>query len=228
MSPCPGFCGSLSWRMAFPGKACLMPLLPTRGEGHQPGVHMEAKSTDSSPLCVNYLEVCYAFKVCFLTSLNQAPFIKKPFCTPHDMLPGKVSLNPEWVIYNTIITPHCGALSSQFQNSRPFSVYILSAFSPSPNAIVRRCILQLKSLAFISYSEPYFPCSPAPRWKTNCIREMALQYQSLNILQAEILVGGLEAQLLFSVEGINIPEGLHNKAKETAPCHLKPGIYICL
>lgn len=52
--------------------------------------------------------------------------------------------------------------------------------------------------------------------------------QSLNILQAEILVGGLEAQLPLSVEGINIPEGLHNKAKETAPCHLKPGIYICL
>lgn len=36
--------------------------------------------------------------------------------------------------------------------------------------------------------------------------------QSLNILQAEILVGGLESQLPFSVEGINIPEGLHNKA----------------
>lgn len=27
-----------------------------------------------------------------------------------------------------------------------------------------------------------------------------------------MLVGGLEAQLPFSVEGINIPEGLHNKA----------------
>lgn len=49
-----------------------------------------------------------------------------------------------------------------------------------------------------------------------------------NILRAEILVGGLEAQLPFSVEGINILEGLHNKAKGTASCHLKPSIYNCL
>lgn len=33
-------------------------------------------------------------------------------------------------------------------------------------------------------------------------------------------MGGLEAQLPFSVEGINIPEGLHNKPAAT-PCHLK-------
>lgn len=41
-------------------------------------------------------------------------------------------------------------------------------------------------------------------------------------------MGGLEAQLPFSVEGINIPEGLHNKAEKTPPCHLKLSIYICL
>lgn len=40
--------------------------------------------------------------------------------------------------------------------------------------------------------------------------QMALQCQPLNILQAEILVGGLEAQLPSSVEDTNIPEGLHN------------------
>lgn len=33
-------------------------------------------------------------------------------------------------------------------------------------------------------------------------------------------MGGLEAQLPFSVEGINIPKGLHNKPAAT-PCHLK-------
>lgn len=45
-------------------------------------------------------------------------------------------------------------------------------------------------------------------------------YQSLNISQAEVLVGGLEAQLPFSVEGINIPEGLHNQPTAIL-CHLK-------
>lgn len=41
------------------------------------------------------------------------------------------------------------------------------------------------------------------------------------VSQAEILVGGLEAQLPFSVEGINIPEGLHNRVAVPPPCHLK-------
>lgn len=36
-----------------------------------------------------------------------------------------------------------------------------------------------------------------------------------------MLVGGLEAQLPFSGEGINIPEGLQNKAIVTPQCHLK-------
>lgn len=49
--------------------------------------------------------------------------------------------------------------------------------------------------------------------------------ESLHILQAEILVGGLEAQLPFSGEGINIPEGLHSKP--AVPLKT-PSIYCCL
>lgn len=37
-------------------------------------------------------------------------------------------------------------------------------------------------------------------------------------------MGGLEAQLPFSVEGLNIPEGLHNKPMAT-PCHLKLSVF---
>lgn len=38
-----------------------------------------------------------------------------------------------------------------------------------------------------------------------------------------IFVGGLEAQLCFSGEGINIPDGFHNKPVVT-PCNLKPEV----
>lgn len=53
---------------------------------------------------------------------------------------------------------------------------------------------------------------------------MSLYYQPLNILQAEILVGGFEAQLPCSAEGINIPERLHNKHGVTS-CHLEPPVF---